>query len=155
MNQVSELPKVKHSNVAGIEFNSMYQANSLFTLSAVFKDGNKAKLHSWRQEIRTKIKTIDQEHPYKRLVSVAEVCTCRNNAARCFHCNHKYILIICNLTDTIIYKRVHNKLNQLIQLRFGTTEKGNTFLTFIGSENVVKNSMLHGKKNFLFNETNQ
>lgn len=151
-----ELQKHTTPNAAGIEFYSMYQANSLFTLSAVFKDGNKTKCHSWRQEIRSKELKVDQEHAWKRLYQLATVCTCRNDSKKCFACNHKVLTIYCNLTDQPVYKAAYQKMKYMADLHFATGEStGNNYLIHINETKVFNLAREHAKKNFTFNQFNK
>lgn len=147
--------RIQFTNVAGLSFYSTFQASSLFTLSAQFKDGNKTKCHSWRQEIRTKEFKVDQEHAYMRMIQLAENCTCRINPKNCFSCNHQSILIFCNLTDQLIYKLAHKKIKMMLSLSWGTSENGNVYLTNINGTPVTKLAVQHSKQNIQFNNNNK
>lgn len=151
----NRIKKNQFVNVAGITFPSIYQSNSLFTLAAWFKDGNKTYCHSWRQEIRSKTQLVDQEHAYKRLFNLATTCTCKINSRNCFYCNHQSIIIYCNLTDKMIFKSSHKNVRALSDLTFGTSEKGSVFLTRLNGESMNQLSVLHAKQNFKFNELNK
>lgn len=146
--------KNQFTNVAGITFPSIYQANSLFTLSAWFKDGNKTYCHSWRQETRSKTNLVDHQHAYNRMKQLATVCTCRINSRNCFYCNHQVILIFCNLTDKQIFKSAHKVEKMFSDLTFGTSMKGSTFLSKINGESVSQLSVLHAKQNLNFYQHN-
>lgn len=138
-------------NAAGIEYDSRFQAVSLFTLSAKFKDGNSCKFHSWKQETRgRKNEIIDHKHAFNRLYNLATTCTCNRNRSRCIWCNHEFMNLYCNLTDRSIYALTyqHNKMKS--DVRFLTSLKGHNYLTKINGDNFTQLAVEHAKLNFEF-----
>jgi hypothetical protein len=153
--EAPQIARSQFTNVAGLSFYSTFQAASLFTLSAIFKDGNKTKCHSWRQEIRTKLLQVDQEHAHKRFIHLATTCTCKINSRNCFYCNHQSILIYCNVTDQLVFKIAHKTVKMISDLSFGIGKEGSVFLTKINSDSVTKLSVAHAKENIKFNQLNK
>lgn len=138
------------SNCAGIQFPTRVQAHSLFTLSALFKDGNKAKLHSWRQEIRTNKPIIDHNHAWKRLFQLATVCTCQKKTSGCFLHQHQFITIYCNLTDQALFRSIYGKAKYCSDLHFADSDKGHTYLIKINSVDVWQLVKAHTKDHYQY-----
>lgn len=134
-------------NVVGLPMKSIQQVHSLFTLSALFKDGGKSKLHSWRQEIRGKDLLTDQQNAYERFKLLATTCKCKEGVTSCFAHNHTVLVIYCNLTDTIVYKSVYNKLKVLGDLNFMYSEKNHNYLVALNGAKISKLSFAHAKLN--------
>lgn len=150
-----ETLKKNYSNASGIHFPTRVQACSLFTLSAVFKDGNKMKLHSWRQEIRTNKPKIDHAHAWKRLEQLATVCTCNRKPSGCFACNHSFITIYCNLTDAPILRSVYGKMKYCADLHFADSDKGHTYLIKINGSGVWELVKAHIKNHYDYYQLNK
>ena len=153
-NQVVTFKKMTLHNSAGVTVHSMEQAGSLFTLSALFKDGNKFKCHSWRQELRDKVKRIDQQNAYTRLKQLATTCTCQRNARKCFFHNHNTILIYCNITDSLVYKLTYGREKYLADLYFHTNETGHNYLRAVNGVDVTPLAKKHSLSNVEFNKMN-
>jgi hypothetical protein len=134
---------------------SLYQQNSLFTLTAYFKDGNKFKGHSWRQEVRGKTRNVDHEHAYKRMLEMATRCKCATNKKGCFYCNSTTIILYCNLTDAILYKATYKNKKVETQLHFVEDSKKNVFLNKINGLEVLTESKEHARKNWRFVVNNE
>lgn len=142
-------------NAAGICFKSIPQANSLFTITALFKDNTRTRLHSWRQEVKGKDQLCDQRHAYERLKMLSETCKCTREPESCFACNHCTILIYCNITDTVIYKSVYKKIKSIADLNFMVAESGSTYLCAVNNVNTTKLAIAHSKMNRIYFNNNK
>lgn len=141
-----------HNPATQLKKTTIYQDNSLFTLVAIFKDGNKFRAHSWRQEIRGKNRKVDHRNAWQRLYNLATTCTCNKNPVnKCFWCNHTTILIYCNITDQLVFKSNYKNIKVTSDLGFYTNDKtGSNFLISLNGQNVQSKSFEHSKRNFNF-----
>jgi hypothetical protein len=142
----------KHSD--SLKKSSAYQDNSIFTLAAIFKDGNRFRAHSWRQEVRGKKRLVDHKNAWLRLYNLATTCTCgKNPVNKCFVCNHTVIMIYCNLNDNLLFKSTYKNVKVTSDLGFITNDKtGSVFLSSINGKSIKAQSFEHAKKNFIFTQ---